>query len=316
MKSASDLLLQMVRDSGRHVVSEFDIFLMAARLFHDRGYAGTNLPHKNGQLTERRAREMISAVTWSPIKYYPWMETPENCLIRDPDFHSTLFRVSMEGSAKKIMLEADPFAVLSHASALAFHGLRPEPNEVHLCTPDRATWNSLARDYMAPADQYRPADSQSFDWPPVLLTRARPNDRVRGQIVHRHELRHPIVAAQEGSLRATALGETFRDTLDKPEWCGGISAVITLWRRHARSHVDAIIEAITASSEKILRVRAGYLLEEVLGIDEPRISAWISAAQRGSSRKLDSASPYASTYSARWMLSINVDDPSLPSKTS
>jgi len=59
--------------------------------------------------------------------------------------------------------------------------------------------------------------------------------------VHRHEMRHPIVAVERGDLRATAIGETFRDSLDKIEWCGGIDTVIALWQRHAAHHRDAIM---------------------------------------------------------------------------
>ena len=84
---------------------------------------------------------------------------------------------------------------------------------------------------------------------------------------------------------------------------------------HAVRHLDAIVEAVDAGSEKILQVRAGYLLEEAIGISDPRIDVWARSAQRGSSRKLDSAAPYANRFSERWMLSINVPDSTLPSRT-
>jgi predicted transcriptional regulator of viral defense system len=77
-------------------------------------------------------------------------------------------------------------------------------------------------------------------------------------------------------------------------------------------HLDAIIAAIDLSPEKIVRVRADYLLEEVLGVADPRVARWVADAQRGSSRKLDPAAAYAGRFSKRWMLSINLDDPSLP----
>ena len=118
-----------------------------------------------------------------------------------------------------------------------------------------------------------------------------------------------------GDRPATSIGATFLDTLNDPNWCGGMKNVADVWRRNARQHREAIIAAIDASSEKIVRVRAGYLLEEVAGIEDTRIGAWVAAAQRGSSRKLDPSQPYAPRFSERWMLSINVDDSSLPAIT-
>ena len=42
MSAAAALLVQMARDSGRAVVTEFDLFLLARQLFHDRGYRGAS----------------------------------------------------------------------------------------------------------------------------------------------------------------------------------------------------------------------------------------------------------------------------------
>src|SRR5688572_15563682 len=44
------------------------------------------------------------------------------------------------------------------------------------------------------------------------------------------------------------------------------SKVIRLWRTQTRAHLDAIIPVIAATPEKIARVRAGYLVEEVSGV--------------------------------------------------
>lgn len=314
MNPAASILVQMVRDTGRTVATEWDIFLLARQLFLDRGYRGTPIPPRNRHLTARRARKLLSEATWDPA-YAFGGQPPSNQLIRDKDFQSLLYTVC-DGNAAQVILDADPFCYLSHASALAVHRLAPEPLELQVSTPERGLWSAQARVEMTAALGFELEDADEDDLP-FSLTRPQPHARIRGVTVHRHETRTPLPRDQlgPGPTRVTPIGASFRDTLAAPGWCGGMPAIVELWRAHAVSHRDTIIEAIAASDEKIVRVRAGYLLQEMLGIEDPRINAWVADAQRGSSRKLDPSASYAPRFSARWMLSINVDDATLPATT-
>lgn len=304
----------MARDSGRAVVTEFDLFLLARQLFRDRGYRGAKIPARNGPLDARRARKLLSEATFD-LGYYPG-EVPSHYLPRDPDFTSVLFTVGA-GDAVKVMLDADPFCYLSHASALAFHGMGTDTSELHISTPMRGQWAGFARHYM---ETMLGIDLDSVDdenerlFP---LTQPKPCAKVRGRPLHRHELSNPLppTSIDRGRTRVSSPGTTLRDTLATPSWCGGMDQVIAIWRTYAARHADAIINAVAESPEKIVRVRAGYLLEEVLRIRDPRIEAWLTDAQRGSSRKLDPAAPYVGRFSARWMLSINVHAQDLPATT-
>ncbi len=313
MNSAAAILVEMARDSGKPVMAEFDLFLLAKQLFRDRGYRDQSLPPRNRELSARRARKLLGEATRDPALSFPEAR-PTDRLPRDTEFASAIF-VAGEGDAAAVMMAADPFCYLSHASALAHHGLsHQEGPDLQVSTPERGMWAAWARALMSAALDFDIADADEDDLPFPLI-RPRPGASIRGRALHRHETGFPVTPVSDGAVRTAPVGATFRDTLDAPAWCGGIAAVISIWRHHARDHLEAIIAAIDESREKIVRVRAGYLLEEVLGIADPRIETWLADAQRGSSRKLDSASPYASRFSARWMLSINLPDPDLPATT-
>ncbi len=69
MTSAATLLIIMARETQRAVTSEFELFLLACQLFHDRGYAGQSLPSRNATLSTRRAQTLIAGATLAPAYY-------------------------------------------------------------------------------------------------------------------------------------------------------------------------------------------------------------------------------------------------------
>ena len=251
MSAAATLLVQMARDSDRSVVTEFDLFLLARQLFRDRGYRGAKIPSRNGPLDARRARKLLSEATFD-LDHYPG-EVPSHYLPRDPDFTSVLFTVG-DGDATKVMLDADPFCYLSHASALAFHGLGADTSELHISTPMRGQWTGYARHYMEAMlgdDLTSVTDEHERLFP---LTQPKPYPKVRGRPLHRHELSNPLppTSFDPERTRVSPPGATFRDTLAAPGWCGGMDHVITIWRTYAARYADAIICAIAEASEKIV----------------------------------------------------------------
>ena len=106
--------------------------------------------------------------------------------------------------------------------------------------------------------------------------------------------------------RITSIGQTFADMLTEPGLCGGLRHVLDVWEREAGQWVSEIVGAIEHLDSKIAKVRAGYILSEVMGIEHPTIHSWEQYAQRGGSRKLDPDAEYAPVFSEKWMISINV----------
>ena len=52
-------------------------------------------------------------------------------------------------------------------------------------------------------------------------------------------------------------------------------------------------------------MRAGYVLSELMDVEDERVDAWRAFAQRGGSQKLDPEAPYVPRWSDDWMLSLN-----------
>jgi hypothetical protein len=315
MTSAAALIFQMARDTRRTIISEFGLLLLARQLFKDRGYAGQNLPPRNGPFSAKRARNLLADVTFTPFPDYPDIGARSGQLLRDPEFSGPIFIVE-DGDAEAVLFDADPFCYLSHASALAWHGLSaPEP-DLFVSTADRALWARWAREKAAEL-----LGHELGEWVEAgslfRMTPPRPLPVLRKRNLHRHERSDPLSPNAFGAddNRVSPVGVTFRDSIAAPGRCGGAAKVVAVWRAHALRHLDSIIAEIDLSVEKIVRVRAGYLLEEVLGVRDPRVARWVDDAQRGSSRKLDPAAAYAGRFSKRWMLSINIDDPTLPAVT-
>lgn len=218
----------------------------------------------------------------------------------DPDFPHTHFQVFdvVEQPPEAVCCTVDPFVYISHLSAMQLQGLSDRsPTALTLTRPADILWAQML------ADKNHESAAQR--------TRARPKKyrfpgSVRGREVLLHETRHPGKSELFGpQIRVATHGQTFLDMVVRPNWCGGISHVIEIWEREAEGYLDEIINVVGVYDAKLPKVRAGYILNEVMGIIDPRVLDWMAFAQRGSSQKLDPEKPYAPTYSEKWMISIN-----------
>jgi predicted transcriptional regulator of viral defense system len=230
---------------------------------------------------------------------------PRKALIQDSDFGPGTWRVlraTKTGTAEEVACVADPFCYVSHLSAMERYALTDRsPEALHLTTPARKLWTDLRAERIA-----QDYPGENAEHPPLLHIRFREKLRQRRVVVH--ETSHPAkpVEVRGESTRISPIGRTFVDMLAEPALCGGIHHVLEIWAREASGWLEDIIQAVDLYEVKLVKVRAGYILSERLGLNDPRIEAWAAFAQRGGSQKLDPDSAYAPTFSERWMISLNV----------
>lgn len=206
----------------------------------------------------------------------------------------------------EVACAVDPFAYVSHLSAMEFHGITDRfPRTLFLCTPPAAEWKTLASEKMR-KDLGSRYDDYLAAGLPVL--RFLPFSSVEGVRVHllRRSKRGAFKIIKFPPIRVATLGRTFLDMLREPDNCGGIQHVIDTYREYAARYLSLIAEEVDRHGQSIDKVRAGFLLDEVCKLEHPMLEDWLKAVQRGGSRMLDPQGEYAASFSQKWMLSVNV----------
>ncbi|MGQ0503236.1 MAG: type IV toxin-antitoxin system AbiEi family antitoxin domain-containing protein [Panacagrimonas sp.] len=212
----------------------------------------------------------------------------------------------LAASVAEIACSIDPFAYVSHLSAMEHHGLTDRfPKLLYLCTPKATEWRLQARLRMEKDLAGRLADYEQSGLPRLMRPRL---TRLGSVVVQIHERSHlgAFRTVADSPLRVATMGRVFLDMLREPQLCGGIQHVLDVYREHAPRYLRLIVSEIDQHGNSIDKVRAGYVLGEVCKVSDPAIDHWESFAQRGGSRRLDADSDYSSHYSERWKLSINV----------
>ncbi len=229
-------------------------------------------------------------------------------LASDPDYGKSAYRIlsNPDRPAEEICCSVDPFCHVSHLSAMQRYGLtNRRPKSLFLTTPAPKTARTLTADRMM-RDHGEDIGTRLDDIVPLKVVH-HPKS-VRKREISDFRTAHPGQwLPVRGSLaRLATIGQTFTDTLTEPGRCGGMAHVIEVWREFGPTYLEEIVSAIDVAPTAIAKVRAGYILSELLGIDDPRVTAWQRFAMRGGSRVLDPSKPYAPEFSETWMLSTNV----------
>jgi predicted transcriptional regulator of viral defense system len=286
-------LRETLIERQRPIITNYELFLILYNLYRDGQFRGEPLSVK------------VPRPTAHQLSYYGGKLYAERQLKADADFTGTAHRVTdvPDGQAEELTALVDPFCYLSHMSAMQRYGLTTRsPEALTLSTP--LNWKELA------AQRERDDFGEALDEDAFLvrLTPITLPEHVRKRRVEVHTTkRTPVVKPiRESVARIASVGDTFVQTLDRPELCGGMAHVLDVWNEHARTFVDEIITAIGKAPEKLIKVRAGYILSERMGIADTRIEDWVRFAQRGGSQRLDPSQPYVSNHSEKWMISLNV----------
>lgn len=291
MSLVADALARAIRDQPKTVVSNYDLFQQLWSIYKAGSvkYLRTELPSR---VDLRRVRSQLRSAG----------------IIRQDKDYKSHWRIvdKADLSADEIVCSVDPFCHVAHLSALQRYGLsNRRPERLILVEPTPQMRRRMLHKQME--QEYGSfLTSAEYDIEPAKAVKHPIIVRDRPVMISTTKYPHEQVPIRGTLSRIATIGQAFLDTLESPEMNGGMSHVLEVWSEHAAIYLEEIIERVGRCERSICKVRAGYILEERIGVRDRRVSTWSGCAQRGSSRVLDPSRPFAPIFSEKWMLSINV----------
>lgn len=230
-------------------------------------------------------------------------------IIKHPDVFE-IFSVASPPSSGEVVCSVDPFAYVSHLSAMEYHGLTDQfPKMFFVSSPKSNIWRDLATKQME--KDFGDALPSYFETGLPTLSRVALK-KVGKHPVNIYSSVHydagAYISVKDKELRVSSLGRTFLDMIRSPDLCGGIYHVLDVYKESAKRYLRLIVDETDRNGSLIDQTRVGYILEERLGLSEPRIEKWKKKVQRGGSRKLVADGEYSPIFSEAWCLSINIEE--------
>lgn len=290
-QNASDAILQQLATENRRVLSDWRAMLLLRRAtfsLSPRERRWSQIP-ENISAVHPLLRQMVRR---GEIRLLPHLRY----------LYEVIVPYARRGFVEEneILMEVNPYATVSHFSALVFHGLTNElPKIITVIAPISGTAGIL------------PLGTYPEDWEGLALVHGRQPPRIVDQPVHWTKVKTARLFGMSEyrphayPVRVTTPERTLLEGLLNPNLCGGLQIVLRAWKRAADTlSVETLIDYVDAFDVGVLRQRVGFVLDE-LNISHPATERWQKQAQRGGSSKLIASEGYTPRYSERWNLSLN-----------
>lgn len=294
---AGALSLKLSKEHASSVLTNHQMAVYLFELYRDKEYGG------------RRVRVLKPSPDNSDLKRVKEALIKNGIIQAQPEIASGVFRYLARPNfeSEQIICGTDPFAYVSHLSAMVHYGFTDRlPKIIFASTWDAPRWREEARKHMEKQLGNHYLEYLACSLPRLRHIKLKAISKQQVSIYASNSI-GSFVLVRDRDFRVSSIGRTFLDMLRRPDLCNGMSHVLDVFEEHAKRHLTLIINELDQHGSKIECARAGYILEEICGINnDNRIDAWQAHVQRGGSRKLDPLRDYEPDFSDRWSISLNV----------
>jgi hypothetical protein len=284
------------------VVTSYHLGRLVFKLYRTKTYKGEKLSHIRKDYPSREDYyRLVKKLLMAGV-------LQERKLVFNPEVYMVLG--TRHSSSGEVACCIDPFAYVSHMSAMEWHGLTDRiPKTLFISSPAPPDWKRFALETMH-KDLGSNESYAAYLNSKIPLLRRLNLTKIGRETVHRHASLHPgaFTIIRDRPLRVATIGRTFLDMIREPDLCGGIYHVLDIYQEHVERYLQLVVDEIDQHGTKIDMVRVGYILEERLGLSHDNIKKWVKFTQRGGSRKLYAHSEYSPRFSEKWCLSLNIEE--------
>lgn len=199
---------------------------------------------------------------------------------------------------RELLFELNPYATISHYSALEYHSFTYDQPKILTASTGKVSAERIL-------------GTEQNEWAGLKLPTAyRPEKIISTRVrwfTKTTDQSFGILNGRDGSvpIRVTDPERTLIESLQWPQYSGGIANVIRAW---VIAEDFADIDKIVAYTERfdisVLTQRVGFVAEAI-GLHHDRFEEWAKRSTRGGSNKLLGAAEPNGSYNERWKLNIN-----------
>ncbi|MGR3979168.1 hypothetical protein FW754_16210 [Acinetobacter sp. 1207_04] len=218
-----------------------------------------------------------------------------------------------------------PLGFLSHLTAMNLYSIgNTQTTGIYLTCPARKDWKTLClKEIKKRFKKFDVADSITNEYIEIngliLSTQSILDPYPHQNVLEEAGSTKTIIVINKKKLvesewwnqcHVQNVVDLYLDMLRTPQYCGGISHVLTIYQSSLLKDPELLQEiliSITKNGSIIDRARFGYIFDKILLIKSPQIDLWKEEQKdkRGSSRKLFSNFEFDSFFDEEWNLSIN-----------
>jgi predicted transcriptional regulator of viral defense system len=289
------LRLTIIKEHKKPVITEYEIAKYMFAIYKTKEYNGTKI----GKISKNEPDYFVVRNNILDMESFGVIQRIQSLPI---------FSLKSQNfpSAQQVVCTANPCSYIAYLNAMEWHGITDRiPKTMQVVTCSQAAFKKLV------SSDLTKEFPEATDLKMLIPKRLVELPKIDGKefIFHqKRDFKLPKEQSDSGGIRVPSIGDTFLDMLKKPEFCGGFNHVLDVYKEYGSEYLPLITKAVNKNGNAIDKARAGYILEEVLGISHKLIDKWKESVSRGGSRKLIASKPYKPVFSETWCISINNEE--------